>query len=65
MGMKSKEFKIKMLQLDLNQKTLAEKLGVTEKTINTIANKPEIPLTYQWAIYGLEMAQYTKKGGKL
>lgn len=51
-----------MLELDLNQAKLAKKLGVCEKTINTSCNKAKIPLIYQWAIYGLEMDQYTKKG---
>lgn len=52
--MNSKQFKIKMIELDINQKQLAEKLGVSLKTVNSVCNKPTIPLLYQWALKGLE-----------
>lgn len=55
--MNSKQFKIKMLELDLNQAMLAKKLGVSIKTVNSVCNKPTIPLLYQWALKGLEFEQ--------
>lgn len=61
--MTSKDFKIKLIQLDLTQSMLAEKLGVSLKTVNSVCNKPTIPLLYQWALYGLEFAD-NKKGKK-
>lgn len=61
--MTSKDFKIKLIQLDLTQSMLAEKLGVSLKTVNSVCNKPTIPLLYQWALYGLEFAD-NKEGKK-
>ena len=49
-----KDLKKKLIDLDLTQQELAQKIGVTVGTVNTMCNKPTIPVLWQWAIYGLE-----------
>jgi plasmid maintenance system antidote protein VapI len=52
--MTGKQLKIKLIELDISQKTLAKLLCVTVKTVNTICNKPNIPVLYRWAITAIE-----------
>jgi len=53
--MNSKQFKIRMIELDVNNRQLAEKLGVNIRTIQKMLASDKIPLLYQWALYGLEL----------
>lgn len=56
--MTGKDLKVKLMRLDLTQGMLALKLGVTLKTVSTMCNKSDpLPLVWQWAIYGLELAK--------
>lgn len=51
------EFKVKMLYIGINQKNLAKKLGVSLKTLNSVCNKPTVPVLYQWALIGVEFTK--------
>ena len=59
--MDSKQFKIKMIEIDIDNKALAEKLGVNLITIQRIIASDRIPLVYQWALKGLEFEQNKKE----
>lgn len=59
--MDSKQFKIKMLELDISNNQLAEKIGVNLRTIQRIIANDRIPLVYQWALKGLEFEQAKSK----
>lgn len=58
------EFKIKMIQIGIKQQALAKKLGISLKTMNSVCNKPTVPLLYQWALYGVELAD-NREGDKV
>jgi DNA-binding XRE family transcriptional regulator len=48
------EFKARLIMIDLNQSTLAEKLDVSNRTINRWLNETTIPTMAIYALKGLE-----------
>lgn len=50
-----------MLELDISNNQLAEKIGVNLRTIQRIIANDRIPLVYQWALKGLEFEQAKSK----
>lgn len=52
--MSTKEFKIWLINNDLNQKQLAKKIGVTSNTITNYVNADRFPTVFVWALKGIE-----------
>ena len=58
--MTGKDFKIKLIKLNITQEKFAEVIGVSTKTINNVCNATTVSLVYQWALYGYELSLNNK-----
>lgn len=58
--MTSNQFKAELKLLGLTQASFAKLIGVTGRTINTIANKEVIAPLYEHAVLGVKFKQQLK-----
>jgi transcriptional regulator with XRE-family HTH domain len=59
--MDRKAFKIWLISNDLNQRTLAEKLKLTDRTISTYCKNERFPDIFLYALKGIEYENKIKK----